>query len=152
MHPVSDGRTSSTSPAQRGEIEAVLRDAGINTPQGKALLAACYFNGCLAPSDPEAAVALGRDAARQGEVEALLFIGRRTASGYLDPTEVEAWRLFSVALRLRGCLTFDFSAQWMQQLNADMERAQNNPAAVRLAADLWTRYGETALSKQGCTD
>jgi hypothetical protein len=148
---VDHGRIRLSTAEDRRTYEEALRVAASASPRGKSALAYCYFKGCLGTADQAAAVALAREAAREGEVSTIVALGRELAPGYLEPNEADAWRLFGVALQLRGCRASDLSVDWMRRLLADRSIAARNPAAAAGAEELWQRYGAAAREHQGCT-
>ena len=77
-------------------------------------------------------------------------MGAHVPLSVLSPEEIEAWRLFKVALAQRGCRIDNLTVDWMKSMRAAVSSATATSAAQALADQYWQQYGANALGKLGC--
>lgn len=133
--------------------DSLLAEAGTAVPEAKGVLAQCLSTGC-GGTQPNyaAAVDIAREAASEGAVDGILFLGSQVSPGILAPDEVAAWRLFKSALAAQGCYGDEDAAFGLERRRASAPTPPPSEAARSLAATYWQRYGAPARARLGCND
>jgi TPR repeat protein len=129
----------------------LLTEAAATVPEAKVVLAQCLLDGCDGKQpDHEAALALAREAAAEGQPDAMLLMGSRLSVGSLPPDEVSAWKLFKATLAAQGCFGDEDAAFGLEQRRASSPVPLPSSAARTLAVTFWRQYGAHAEMVLGC--
>jgi hypothetical protein len=130
---------------------SLLTEAASEVPEAKAELAQCLFNGCDgAQPDHGAALDAAREAAAEGEPDAIIALGSQLSAGMLSPDEVSAWRLFKASLAAQGCYGDEDAAFGLEPRVASAPSPLPSEVGQNLAVTFWQRYGADAKSRLGC--
>jgi TPR repeat protein len=136
---------------QPGDPSAVdyLRSAADELASARAMLAICEYRGCSGETpDPQQAILDARAAAQQGDPDAIVSLASSAALSLISPSEAQAWALFDVALKQRGCRGNGVNVKWMQSMTA--QSANASAEAQVLADQYWQLYGASAMQNLGC--
>lgn len=129
----------------------LLEDAANSLPYAESVLAVCEFNGCPGiETDIESAVVHAREAAQNGNFEAMSEIGPKLQASQIDPNEVEAWSLVAAVLAQQGCSSNSLSVQNMTSWMSALSSKTVSTSAHELAEQFWREYSAQMMSNIGC--
>ena len=129
----------------------LLCEAADSLPAAEANLAVCEYRGCKgAAPDISAALTHAREAANNGNVDALLEIGPHLSAGQVSPDEVAAWTVIRASLQQRGCGVSGVSVGWMKFNSEALSTAGAFPGALKLASQIWEDHGRQMMTSLGC--
>jgi TPR repeat protein len=129
----------------------MLRASLEQLPRSESQLAICEYLGCDGVAvDVDTAIKHAREAARRGDVDAMMYIGPHAPAGQLDPNEVTAWGLVQASLQQRGC-GGGYSVREMKSVSSALNANNISAQARTLAEQYWRDYGRQMMSNIGCT-